>query len=172
MVTELTDSTDQREQFLFTAEPFLTSRDEVLDHFLVELAAAIQSQAATALARKAFARLRRIQQLVRLRGMIERLAPCLCLTPDQLTSHQRGQHLDFCRHLAMYLLKRTSASFPLVGAALNRDHSSVLHGFNLIQRRVQHEPAFRLYVEQLERQLGNFSQVAKTAASEEAPCAY
>ncbi|HVA79909.1 MAG TPA: chromosomal replication initiator protein DnaA [Candidatus Binataceae bacterium] len=71
-----------------------------------------------------------------------------------LKSKKRTQHIAFCRQVAMYLCRKlTSSSFPVIGDAFGRDHSTVIHAFNLIQRRVTNDSAFRLSIEKIERDL-------------------
>lgn len=71
-----------------------------------------------------------------------------------LKSKKRTQHIAFCRQVAMYLCRKlTDASFPTIGEHFGRDHSTVIHAFNLILRRVTSDPAFRLSIEKIEREL-------------------
>ncbi len=73
-----------------------------------------------------------------------------------LKSKRRTQHIAFCRHVAMYLCRKmTDNSFPTIGEHFGRDHSTVIHGFNLIQRRVNDDSAFRFSIEKIERALKN-----------------
>jgi chromosomal replication initiator protein len=71
-----------------------------------------------------------------------------------LKSKKRTQHIAFCRQLAMYLCrKRTDSSFPVIGEAFGRDHSTVIHAHNLIARRISNDSAFRFSIERIEREL-------------------
>jgi chromosomal replication initiator protein len=71
-----------------------------------------------------------------------------------LKSKKRTQHIAFCRQVAMYLCRKlTDSSFPNIGEHFGRDHSTVIHAFNLIQRRVTNDSAFRLSIEKIEREL-------------------
>ncbi len=71
-----------------------------------------------------------------------------------LKSKKRTQHIAFCRQVAMYLCRKlTASSFPVIGEAFGRDHSTVIHAHNLIQRRVTNDSAFRLSIEKIERDL-------------------
>ncbi len=73
-----------------------------------------------------------------------------------LKSKKRTQHVAFCRQVAMYLCRRiTSNSFPSIGEHFGRDHSTVIHAVNLIERRVNNDAAFRLLIEKIERGLKN-----------------
>jgi chromosomal replication initiator protein len=68
-----------------------------------------------------------------------------------LKSEKRTQRIAFCRQVAMYLCRKvTGSSFPIIGAHFGRDHSTVIHAFNLIQRRVSNDPAFRLSIVKIE----------------------
>ena len=55
----------------------------------------------------------------------------------------------------MYLCRRyTNASFPVIGDRFGgRDHSTVIHAAQVIERRLREDPAFRATVERLERLL-------------------
>src|SRR5713226_5750767 len=71
-----------------------------------------------------------------------------------LKSKKRTQHIAFCRQVAMYLCRKlTDSSFPAIGAAFGRDHSTVIHAYNLIARRIGNDSAFRFSIEKVEREL-------------------
>jgi chromosomal replication initiator protein len=71
-----------------------------------------------------------------------------------LKSKKRTQHIAFCRQVAMYLCRKvTSSSFPTIGEHFGRDHSTVIHAHNLIQRRITNDSAFRFSIEKIEREL-------------------
>jgi chromosomal replication initiator protein len=73
-----------------------------------------------------------------------------------LKSKKRTQHIAFCRQVAMYLCRKiTESSFPTIGEHFSRDHSTVIHAFNLIQRRITNDSAFRFSIEKIERELKN-----------------
>jgi chromosomal replication initiator protein len=77
--------------------------------------------------------------------------------PD-LKSEKRTQRIAFCRQVAMYLCRKvTKSSFPIIGEHFGRDHSTVIHAFNLIQRRVSNDSAFRLSIEKMESVLRKVS---------------
>jgi chromosomal replication initiator protein len=72
----------------------------------------------------------------------------------ELKSKKRTQHIAFCRQVAMYLCRSlTDSSFPAIGAAFGRDHSTVIHACNLIARRISNDSAFRFSIEKVEREL-------------------
>jgi len=74
----------------------------------------------------------------------------------ELKSKKRTQHIAFCRQVAMYLCRKvTESSFPTIGEHFGRDHSTVIHAYNLIQRRVSNDSAFRFSIEKIERELKN-----------------
>ena len=75
-----------------------------------------------------------------------------------LKSNKRPQHIAFCRQVAMYLCRKlTDSSFPVIGAGFGRDHSTVIHAYNLIAGRVNRDAAFRRLIEKIEGQLNNQS---------------
>jgi chromosomal replication initiator protein len=71
-----------------------------------------------------------------------------------LKSKKRTQHIAFCRQVAMYLARKlTDSSFPAIGEHFGRDHSTVIHAYNLIARRISNDSAFRMSIEKIEREL-------------------
>jgi chromosomal replication initiator protein len=53
----------------------------------------------------------------------------------------------------MYLRRKmTDNSYPAIGEAFSRDHSTVIHAHNLIARRIANDSAFRSSVEKIERE--------------------
>jgi chromosomal replication initiator protein len=71
-----------------------------------------------------------------------------------LKSKKRTQHIAFCRQVAMYMCRRlTDCSFPAIGEQFGRDHSTVIHAYNLIARRASNDSAFRMSIEKIEREL-------------------
>jgi chromosomal replication initiator protein len=84
------------------------------------------------------------------------VSDCFHIRLTELKSKKRTQRVAFCRQVAMYLCRKiTSNSFPTIGEHFGRDHSTVIHAFNLIERRVNNDSAFRLSIEKIERGLKN-----------------
>ncbi|HTY56599.1 MAG TPA: chromosomal replication initiator protein DnaA [Candidatus Binataceae bacterium] len=81
---------------------------------------------------------------------------CLHVRLADLKSKKRTQHIAFCRQVAMYLCRKlTDSSFPNIGEQFGRDHSTVIHAYNLVARRVSNDSAFRQSIEKIERDLKN-----------------
>jgi chromosomal replication initiator protein len=81
---------------------------------------------------------------------------CLHVRLADLKSKKRTQHIAFCRQVAMYLCRKlTDSSFPTIGDQFGRDHSTVIHAYNLVARRVANDSAFRQSIEKIERDLKN-----------------
>jgi hypothetical protein len=82
------------------------------------------------------------------------IATSFHLPAHKLGSKKRDQRTAFARQVAMYLCRKiTESSFPSIGAHFNRDHSTVIHGCNLIARRTASERAFRATLQQFEDRL-------------------
>ncbi len=90
---------------------------------------------------------------------IESIQKAVCefyrIRPNDLRSKKRTRNVTEPRQIAMYLCRRyTSASFPVIGDRFGgRDHSTVIHAAQVIERRLREDPAFRATVERLERLL-------------------
>jgi len=54
----------------------------------------------------------------------------------------------------MYLSRKlTDSSYPVIGEHFGRDHSTVIHAYNLIARRVSNDSAFGRSIEKIEHEL-------------------
>jgi chromosomal replication initiator protein len=81
-------------------------------------------------------------------------ADLLHIKLSDLRSKKRTQPIALGRQVAMYLCRKlTECSFPAIGEHFGRDHSTVIHAYNLISKRVSDDPAFRQTIEKIERQL-------------------
>lgn len=78
------------------------------------------------------------------------------LRPGELQARRRTRKVAEARQIAMYLMRQHGgASFPAIGTFLGgRDHSTVVHGCQTIERRCEQEPRFRSMLETLVRAIG------------------
>jgi len=54
----------------------------------------------------------------------------------------------------MFLSRKiTGAPFKSIAIRFDRDHSTVIHAYWLIERRIQRDTAFRLFIKQLEARI-------------------
>ena len=84
-----------------------------------------------------------------------------------LKSKRRTQRVAFCRQVAMYLCRKiTASSYPSIGEQFGRDHSTVIHAFNLVEHRVKNDLAFRHLMEEMERGLNHSSASSTTYVPE------
>jgi chromosomal replication initiation ATPase DnaA len=93
---------------------------------------------------------RRVISILEVQAAVARI---FHLSRAELLSRSRRQHIAHARQIAMYLsrelagrtgrrstdsagaIRKPTASFPRIGIAFNRDHSSVIHACNRIARR-------------------------------------
>ena len=104
-----------------------------------------------------------LQSVLRDRGhraiTIEGIQKTVCdffrVRPTDLRSKRRTRTVALPRQVAMYLCRRyTDASFPVIGDRFGgRDHSTVIHAAQVVERRLRDDPTFRATVERLERLL-------------------
>jgi chromosomal replication initiator protein len=106
-------------------------------------------------ARQALHDLIRVQdQRPGIEGIQKTVADFFHIRLADLKSKKRTQHIAFCRQVAMYLCRKlTDNSFPSIGDHFGRDHSTVIHAYNLIARRVSNDSAFRMSIDKIEREL-------------------
>jgi DnaA-like protein len=169
MATELVlEGTDQAQHFLLPLQTFSPAPDEILDNLVDALRATLGHPELRGLAESTLDEVHRIQEAARRRLALQQrdmtaqrldllvyeIAYALHVDADRLRGRSRLQHIAFQRQIAIYLLRRVScASFPQIAGAVGRDHSTAIHAFNLIARRVERDAAFKLYIARLESRL-------------------
>ena len=77
------------------------------------------------------------------------------VTHDDLLSNNRTQPLATARQVAMFLARKlTGNSTPTIADEFKRNHTTVLHGTQTIQKRIDVEPELKKIIEQITEQLG------------------
>lgn len=67
------------------------------------------------------------------------------IKPELITENSRTEKIAKARQMSFYLARMmTDASFPQIGDFLNRDHSTVVHGFYKIVNDLQSSPELRM----------------------------
>jgi chromosomal replication initiator protein len=74
---------------------------------------------------------------------------------SDMKARKRTDAIAFPRQIAMYLSREmTSSSLPEIGGAFGgRDHTTVIHAVNKIDRKMKSDPAFSREIESLSRQV-------------------
>jgi chromosomal replication initiator protein len=77
------------------------------------------------------------------------------LTREELIEKRRTRAVAYPRQIAMYLARElTDASLPKIGEEFGgRDHTTVLHACDKIQRDLQNDPALRSVLAELEQEI-------------------
>ena len=76
-------------------------------------------------------------------AILNAVAQAFHLTPEIIKSKKRSQRIAHARQVAMYLIREdTKLSTVEIGEFLNRDHSTVIHGWKIIAMRVAGDRAF------------------------------
>lgn len=58
-----------------------------------------------------------------------------------LTGPLRTAHIASARQIACYLLRRlTGYSYPMIGEILHRDHSTIIHAYNVVAKQMAMMP--------------------------------
>jgi chromosomal replication initiator protein len=73
------------------------------------------------------------------------------LNPEDMNAKKRTQNIAFPRQIAMYLSRElTDFSLPLIGEEFGgRDHTTVLHAYNKIEKKYQEETNFQNIIDNL-----------------------
>jgi chromosomal replication initiator protein len=170
-MAELTDHTC----FPLSAHPSCTPPEFAADELIDALDAALRrvtalpadaSPSLVELARGALTALARIRGAGRLASISDHIARDFRLRPDDLQSRSREQRIAFARQLAMFFCRKiTGAPFEFIGGHFNRDHSTVIHAYQLIERRMVRDAAFGLFIEKLESQITGTLPATTAAAA-------
>jgi len=118
------------------------------------------------LARRSLTALTRARIAGRLTNVSDQVAREFRLRSGDLQSKSREQRIAFARQLAMYLCRKiTGAPFENIGEHFNRDHSTVIHAYQLIERRMARDAAFRLFIMKLEGRISGTVLTTSAAAA-------
>ena len=79
----------------------------------------------------------------------ETVSKYFSINKDDLSGSKRSNDIAFPRQIAMYLCREIAGmSFPQIGADFgNRDHSTVMHGYNKISKEIKEKTSTKLIVE-------------------------
>lgn len=101
-----------------------------------------------------------IEEEVTIRRLsIDEIVKAVCstysVTYAEILSNTRTQPLATARQVAMFLARKlTGNSLPTVASEFKRNHTTVLHGSQVIQKRIDVEPELKKTIELITEQLG------------------
>ena len=86
--------------------------------------------------------------------IIDAVAQYYSISVDDLKGPRRSREVSVPRQIAMYLCREIgSASFPHIGEAFGRDHSTIQHGCERIAEERKQNPSLETVINDLSRQL-------------------
>jgi len=86
--------------------------------------------------------------------VINQVALFYSVTAEDLKGPRRNREITVPRQIAMYLCRELAdVSFPRIGDAFQRDHSTVQHGCDKIDSELKTNPGFASQIDDLTRQL-------------------
>ena len=130
--------------------------DELIDALLLTLLRVIKLPAGVSPrliqgARPAFAAVSQMRIAGRFATISDHIARDFRFGSDKLRSSSREQRIAFARQVAMFLCRKiTGAPFESIAAHFRRDHSTVVHAYQVIEERTRRNAAFRQFMEKLE----------------------
>jgi len=95
------------------------------------------------------------QSVLTIETIMEHTAKVYDLPVDQLRAKTRKKEVVRARQIAMYLAKQlTTHSLITIGLHFGgRDHSTVIHGLSIVEKRLQEDAVFRNQLESIKRHL-------------------
>ena len=105
-----------------------------------------------------------------LEEIVQETARAYGLTPEALRSRSRKQLVVRPRQVAMYLVRRyTPTSLADIGRAFGRDHTSVMHAIDVVERRIVERPQLRYELEALAARVSGSPQSVGRAPMRSCP---
>lgn len=78
------------------------------------------------------------------------------LTVENLKSKKRTANINKARQIAMYLCKTTTEeTMEKIGLEFNRDHATVIHACNLIEKEENEKEEIRMHIKAIKEQIAN-----------------
>jgi chromosomal replication initiator protein len=91
---------------------------------------------------------------IEITAIISAICAAWRIRPDEIVSERRSQKIAFARQVAFYLCRElTEESFPVIARYFNRDHSTAIHGYQIIARRAAAEAPFMSLLNKLKEEL-------------------
>jgi len=97
-------------------------------------------------------------QNITIEQIISHVCKYYSLQTDDLIGKKRPKNIALPRQIAMYLCRRiTDASLPKIGLSFGgRDHTTVIHAYEKIEKMRKEDRSFDSLMEQLEGQIRSF----------------
>ena len=74
------------------------------------------------------------------------------LKVKDLIGKERARHLIEARHVSMFICRKLKRfSFPSIGRAFNRNHTTVVSACQKMEKRVENDVRIRMYVQTIEK---------------------
>lgn len=84
-----------------------------------------------------------IRHRITVRRLVRAAAMVFNLEESDITGHCRQRHLVYPRFAVIYLARKLMGrSYPQIGVGLNRDHSTVIHGYHRARWLLRDDPEF------------------------------
>lgn len=126
---------------------------------VIAFASLTKQKVSVDLARKILARshgaLQHVQQVVDCETILRAVAHYYPYTVEEIRSRSRHKDISFVRHLSMFLMKKlTEKSLRDIGRLFGgRDHATVLHGLDKIEKHIAGNPSIQSTIRQIESEI-------------------
>ncbi len=88
--------------------------------------------------------------------VIEKVADSFNLSYDDIVGSSRESKISLARHVAMYITRQlTNVSYPTIGSAFGRDHSSVIYACDKIKKSTAKDLNLKRKIQMLTREIKN-----------------
>ena len=82
--------------------------------------------------------------------IISKIAEKYSIHENDIYSQKRTSNIAQARHICIYLMKKLlDASYPSMGRLLKRDHTTIMHSYDRIEKEIKNNSTFEIEINEL-----------------------
>ena len=86
--------------------------------------------------------------------IVAKVAAKYGVDPDDIYSKKKANDISRARHICIYLLRKISdLSYPNIGKLLNRDHSTVMSSYKIMEQEIKLDSSFEIEINDLIKEI-------------------
>ena len=88
--------------------------------------------------------------------IVTKVAAKYGVSPDEIYSKKKSSSISKARHISIYLMRKISElSYPNIGKIVNRDHSTIMSSFRLIETELKNNSSFEIEINELIKEISS-----------------
>ena len=90
-----------------------------------------------------------------LKDILKATCQVMDVSEEQITSNRRLKNYVIARHLFFYVAYQNYHTYYQIAHITNRNHATVIHGYNKIKHELEYYPEISVYIKQIKSILIN-----------------